>query len=49
MAPSETRKVSVNLKAELPGTYSSAAHSAYVYYANDLVDWQKGDEIEIIE
>jgi len=49
MAPAETRKVSINLKAELPGTYSSAAHSAYVYYTNDLVDWQKGNEIEIIE
>jgi hypothetical protein len=49
LGPNESRNIPINLKADVAGNYGSAAHAAYVYYNNEFVDWQKGDEIEIME
>jgi hypothetical protein len=47
LGPEEIRKVPINLKADVPGTYNTAANAAYVYYNNDLVDWRQGNSINI--
>ncbi|MDU1891281.1 MAG: TonB-dependent receptor plug domain-containing protein [Dysgonomonas sp.] len=49
LGPSETKIVNLDLKAEIPGTYTSIASSAYVYYMNDHKYWINGMKVEIEE
>jgi alpha-2-macroglobulin-like protein len=47
MAPNGVHTVNLDLKAEIPGTYTGAASSAYLYYTNEYKDWTKGNSILI--
>jgi len=39
MKPSEVRTLSLDLKAEISGTYDAPASCAYLYYTNELKTW----------
>jgi hypothetical protein len=47
LGPSMTNVISLDLKAEIPGTYTGSASSAYLYYMNEYKDWVKGNSITI--
>jgi len=47
MAPNETKKVNLDLKAEIPGTYKSKASNVYLYYTPEDKHWNDGVEITI--
>jgi TonB-dependent SusC/RagA subfamily outer membrane receptor len=47
MAPNGIQTINLDLKAEIPGTYTGAASSAYLYYTNEYKDWAKGNSILI--
>lgn len=49
MQAKETRRIQLDLKAEIPGTYTAAASSAYLYYTNEYKDWVPGTTITIHE
>ncbi|TRZ41181.1 TonB-dependent receptor plug domain-containing protein [Robertkochia solimangrovi] len=46
--PGEVKQVNLDLKAEIGGNYRAPASSVYVYYADELKQWVKGEEIEIV-
>ncbi|HQQ96468.1 MAG TPA: MG2 domain-containing protein [Cyclobacteriaceae bacterium] len=48
MAPAQVREVNLDLKADVPGIYKAGASSAYLYYADELKHWTRGNRIEII-
>ncbi|HFA51557.1 MAG TPA: TonB family protein [Bacteroidetes bacterium] len=43
----EVKTIHLDLKAEVPGEYEAPASSAYLYYANDAVVWDKPEKIGI--
>lgn len=43
----EVKELSVDLKAQVPGKYHGAASSGYLYYTEELKDWQDGLTVEI--
>lgn len=45
----ETRKINLDLKAQLPGNYQGIASSAYLYYNNEHKNWNSGLQVEITE
>lgn len=47
MGPSETRAINLDLKAEIPGRYTGAANTAYLYYTNEWKHWTKGLTVNI--
>lgn len=47
MGPAEVRHILLDLKAEVPGTYTGAASSAYLYYTDEYKDWQNGLTVKI--
>ncbi len=47
MAPSETKEINLDLKAEIPGEYQAPASSAYLYYTNEFKCWTAMDKITI--
>ena len=47
LAPNEIKKVNLDLKAEIPGTYEAPASSAYLYYTNEHKIWTSLKQIEI--
>lgn len=47
MGPRETRQISLDLKAEVPGKYQAPASSAYLYYTSEYKDWQQGTQVLI--
>jgi uncharacterized protein YfaS (alpha-2-macroglobulin family) len=48
MQPREIKNIALDLKSEIPGTYESAAASAYLYYSNEFKFWTKGNIVEIV-
>ncbi|WP_431244781.1 TonB-dependent receptor plug domain-containing protein [Flavobacterium sp. P21] len=44
----EIRKVNIDLKAVVPGSYKGVASSAYLYYENEYRNWNSGLEIEVL-
>ncbi|GGF10913.1 TonB-dependent receptor plug domain-containing protein [Flavobacterium limi] len=44
----ETRKVNIDLKAIIPGTYKAVASSVYLYYENEHKNWNQGLEMEVL-
>lgn len=44
----ETRKINVDFKAIVPGTYKAVASSAYLYYENEHKNWNSGLEFEVL-
>ncbi len=47
LGPSATKKINLDLKADIPGQYSAAASSAWLYYANEEVSWSKPEAIRV--
>jgi TonB-dependent SusC/RagA subfamily outer membrane receptor len=47
MAPGAIRKVALDLKSELPGTFRAPAGSAYLYYTAEDKDWIEGEKVVI--
>lgn len=45
----ETRKINLDIKAQLPGIYQGIASSAYLYYNNEHKNWNNGLQVEITE
>jgi len=42
-----SKKILLDLKAELPGYFTAPANSAYLYYRPDAVFWEAGQSIQI--
>jgi alpha-2-macroglobulin-like protein len=47
MKPSEAKALVFDLKTEIPGSYQAPASTAYLYYTNELKDWEGGEEVRI--
>ncbi|HEY3402519.1 MAG TPA: MG2 domain-containing protein [Ohtaekwangia sp.] len=47
MGPAEIHVVNLDLKAEIPGTYTASPSSAYLYYTNEYKDWVRGTSVTI--
>ena len=47
MGPGGIQIVDLDLKAEIPGTFTGAASAAYLYYTNEFKDWTQGNSITI--
>jgi len=45
--PAETKKIDLDLKAEIAGTYKGKASTAYLYYTPEYKNWNDGAEIKI--
>lgn len=45
---SETKKINLDLKAEIPGTYKGKASNVYLYYTPEYKNWNDGAEIEVM-
>ncbi|WP_232538840.1 TonB-dependent receptor plug domain-containing protein [Chitinophaga tropicalis] len=44
----ETKKISLDLKAEIPGTYKGKAGNTYLYYTPEFKHWSAGTEITVM-
>lgn len=49
LGPSETKTIDLDLKAEIAGSYTGIASSAYVYYMNEHKYWINGIKVNIRE
>lgn len=47
LGPSEVRTINLDLKAEVPGKYTSRAGCAYLYYTNEHKHWVEGLKVNI--
>lgn len=47
MSPSAQHIIHLDLKAEVPGTYTGTASSTYLYYTNEFKHWVQGNTINI--
>lgn len=45
----ETRKINIDLKAQVPGNYKGVASSAYLYYDNENKNWNNGLQVQVME
>ncbi|MBS1509525.1 MAG: TonB-dependent receptor plug domain-containing protein [Bacteroidetes bacterium] len=48
-APNESKTVSLDLKAEIPGTYKSKASTTYLYYTPEFKHWSDGVAITVLQ
>lgn len=48
MSAKETRRISLDLKVDVPGTYQGKAGEGYFYYQPEDKYWQAGETVEII-
>lgn len=46
-APDETKKIRLDLKAEIAGSYKGKASNTYLYYTPEYKNWNDGVEVEI--
>ena len=47
MAPGAESKIPLDLVADVPGSYTAPASSAYLYYSNDKKYWVEGEKVSI--
>ncbi|MGX5817256.1 TonB-dependent receptor plug domain-containing protein [Chitinophaga lutea] len=47
-APGETKRLHLELKAEIPGRYRAKASNAYLYYGPEHKHWLEGIEVEVL-
>ena len=47
LSPKEEVAIPLDLVAEVPGTYTAPASSAWLYYSNDLKWWTEGEAVTI--
>lgn len=43
----ETKKINLDLKADVPGQYKAKASTVYLYYTPEYKNWNEGTEIDI--
>jgi len=48
-AVNETKKINLDLKAEIPGTYKAKASNTYLYYTPEYKHWNDGVDVEVKE
>jgi alpha-2-macroglobulin-like protein len=48
LGPGESRIVNLDLKAEVPGSFTAIASSAYLYYTDEYKNWARGASIQIL-
>jgi alpha-2-macroglobulin-like protein len=48
-ASNETKTISLDLKAEIPGIYKSKASTTYLYYTPEYKSWNDGVEVKVNE
>ena len=48
MEGGEKKTLSLDLKTEVPGTYTAPANTAYLYYADEYKHWEVGKKIKIM-
>jgi alpha-2-macroglobulin-like protein len=48
MKGSETRTINLDLKADVPGTFTSVASSAYLYYTDEFKHWVSGSKVTVL-
>ena len=46
-APNETKKINLDLKADIPGTYKAKASNIYLYYTPEDKHWNEGAEVTV--
>ncbi|HVU56464.1 MAG TPA: TonB-dependent receptor plug domain-containing protein [Puia sp.] len=46
-AAGETKKIQLDLKAEIPGSYKAKASNVYLYYTPEYKHWNEGLEVEV--
>jgi alpha-2-macroglobulin-like protein len=49
MAPSDSKEINLDLKAEIPGVYEAPCSAAYLYYTNEMKSWSGLGKITIIK
>lgn len=49
MGPEEVKLINLDLKAEIAGTYTAPASSAYLYYGDEDKQWIAGNPLRIME
>ena len=49
MDAKEIKTISLDLKADVPGTYEAPASVAYLYYTNEFQNWSKPERLVINE
>ena len=47
IGPGAQHNINLDLKAEIPGSYTGAASSAYLYYTNEYKHWVEGNSVVI--
>jgi hypothetical protein len=47
-APDEVKRISLDLKAEVPGTYKGKASNTYLYYVPEHKHWNEGLDVSIL-
>lgn len=47
IGPTEEKNISIDLKAQVPGNYTGAASSTYMYYTEEFKHWNKGLNVQI--
>ncbi|MEP6674924.1 MAG: TonB-dependent receptor plug domain-containing protein [Ferruginibacter sp.] len=47
-ANNETKKINLDLKAEVPGTYKAKSGNTYLYYTPEYKNWSDGPSIEVL-
>ena len=47
MQPEEIRTISLDLKADIPGTYEAPASSTFLYYTNEFRNWDAPTKVTI--
>lgn len=46
-APDETKKINLDLKADIPGSYKAKASNIYLYYTPEDKHWNEGVEVTV--
>jgi TonB-dependent SusC/RagA subfamily outer membrane receptor len=49
LKPAAVQHVNLDLKAELPGSYTGAASTVYLYYTDEYKDWVRGNSILVYQ
>ena len=48
IAPGETRRIDLDLRADIPGVFEAPASQAFLYYDNEQRVWSKPETITIL-
>ena len=47
LGPSETKRIHLDLKADIAGNYQAPASTAYLYYGDENKHWVVGNHLKI--